>query len=971
LLTTDNIETDVTRTILAIRPNVLRAGDTYTFRYTVTDPINGAGSSEVTIEINEAPLLGIFDVTPNDGIAYETFEFSCTQFSDEDGPLKYVFGYFDEINNVFVQLTARPTMENSYHTSSIPAGTGPNSTMLFVVNVIDSLGAITQATKRVTVREYQVESAADFDAFTSKASSNLDSAVESGDVESIANLGTSLSDMFNKMSAKARRIRSSDTDVDAAGTVIREKIIGALNNAVNKDQTPSSAESVNQVASALNAITNNPLQISNTTLSTAEIFISNTTDKLSDSFSLEASSSLGNAVSNLIQNLQVQVSAVSGEIPGVEFPDMNGPRRVHESTPTSKTSLTAILAKSLENQKKLIENLGFKMLKNTLPGLEAQKLKTPSFSSFIFKEDPSKLSDKQISIDGVSQALSSQVLLPASFSKTDNTETFGSQPVGIKINVQSNPYIDNSASQNIASPVLTIKFATDDESVLDVKDLRDAIKMILPVPQGVNVSAIRVNETLGGFVPMCRYWDTKNNTWSSAGCKMTNYTKSSISCECTHTTDYSSFLEYITPQLNILHAQDFRNITKLNKDNMLALVFMCILLFLYVVLMTIFFAARLFVSHRKRSKVSETTETKQEKHEPSGPLRKIWHELKSENVYLALIVGSEHDNFPRTQKLTVIYIAILGILTGNALTFGSNEQNETQFAIGWIVSELVSYPFIMFFTVVFLSTAPFQWKQRRTLNVPVIEEIEQPSRVHPEDETISHDVVTEYSDNSLAVIEDDGIVVYYLKNEVSPRTSTPRVPTPSPRSGVRGDSASSMRDVVSCNNLSLSENTERADTCITDLESQMDKTFVTRIMDRFDGVVDFIDKFILGAQDLIDQFMEKITWQGMIFILLIFLLYCGAVTGICFVLPKAFQWFHSDHQIALAVVALLAFFVFMETIYIRIRYQKFKSGDVLSWRLTYLAIAVAVGALVMAILVGVSLIPVIILHLQRVPGSLN
>ena len=50
---------------------------------------------------------------------------------------------------------------------------------------------------------------------------------------------------------------------------------------------------------------------------------------------------------------------------------------------------------------------------------------------------------------------------------------------------------------------------------------------------------LAVTVTCPGRVPECKFWDANISDWAGDGCAVASYTNSSITCECTHLTDFA------------------------------------------------------------------------------------------------------------------------------------------------------------------------------------------------------------------------------------------------------------------------------------------------------------------------------------------------------------------------------------------------------------------------------------------------
>ncbi len=113
----------------------------------------GASSSSVAVTTNGPPTPGLFTVSPSTGTELsDSFLFAASQWSDQELPLSYVFGFQSPTDNSAV-LNIRSLSEIAFASSTLPAGNATNGyTIVCVTKVYDSYGAYATATSSVIVQ---------------------------------------------------------------------------------------------------------------------------------------------------------------------------------------------------------------------------------------------------------------------------------------------------------------------------------------------------------------------------------------------------------------------------------------------------------------------------------------------------------------------------------------------------------------------------------------------------------------------------------------------------------------------------------------------------------------------------------------------------------------------------------------------------------------------------------------------------
>jgi len=129
---------------LVMSPNVLTPRSSYVFELNCKNSI-----SSILLTTNGAPLPGIFVISPLSGVELETlFTFSANQWTDDNLPLTYMFGFVSNGKNMIIQgrseLSYSKTMLSSGHESNM-------YNVNCIIMVYDTLDAFTQDNINVKV----------------------------------------------------------------------------------------------------------------------------------------------------------------------------------------------------------------------------------------------------------------------------------------------------------------------------------------------------------------------------------------------------------------------------------------------------------------------------------------------------------------------------------------------------------------------------------------------------------------------------------------------------------------------------------------------------------------------------------------------------------------------------------------------------------------------------------------------------
>ena len=133
---------------LVLSANSLAETASYVFFLTC-----GSSSSSISVTTNGPPTPGLFAVSPSSGTELsDLFLFAASQWTDQELPLSYVFG-FQSPSDDSVVLNVRSLSEIAFASSTLPAGDASSGyTIVCVAKVYDSYEAYSTATSDITVQ---------------------------------------------------------------------------------------------------------------------------------------------------------------------------------------------------------------------------------------------------------------------------------------------------------------------------------------------------------------------------------------------------------------------------------------------------------------------------------------------------------------------------------------------------------------------------------------------------------------------------------------------------------------------------------------------------------------------------------------------------------------------------------------------------------------------------------------------------
>lgn len=279
------------------------------------------------------------------------------------------------------------------------------------------------------------------------------------------------------------------------------------------------------------------------------------------------------------------------------------------------------------------------------------------------------------------------LVIPIGIDEFKNNEYISIQA----INYQLNPYNYSLQSTNISSTVLSIAFKTSTNAEIAIDNTSAPFK--LSIPGTFDSSMLIVGCLLRPTnTAVCKFWQTDQEIWSTKGCKLEDVSDTHVTCSCNHLTDFAGFVEQLTPEMNILTAQDL--IAQLNPDNLLTLVVVICIAVLYCIFLIVCYVADwLFEpSDIERRNQIELIVT--------GKWRMFLEAMKREHVWLSVFLRPVMTKtFTRPQRLTILYMLILINFTTNALFFGTNQVTPVRIVAATLIAQITCIPAYLFMAI--------------------------------------------------------------------------------------------------------------------------------------------------------------------------------------------------------------------------------------------------------------------------------
>mmetsp|Transcript_9923 Transcript_9923/g.36996 ORF Transcript_9923/g.36996 Transcript_9923/m.36996 type:complete len:1651 (-) Transcript_9923:120-5072(-) len=370
-----------------------------------------------------------------------------------------------------------------------------------------------------------------------------------------------------------------------------------------------------------------------------------------------------------------------------------------------------------------------------LEGQDATTISTEQIKIAVakhFSSSWSELSDMSV---GAARAIPPTSGIGISLSGDSQEDTEADPSITVKMNViKSNPFYEYGEKINeaIVGEVLNLKFSLNNaQSALPVADLSDPI--LIKIPSQNNMDRIEHDLSKAGDRPSCKFWHVVDEKWSSYGCVVHTYDASSTTCLCNHTTSFSAALEYALPDVNLIGKDELENLAQLNQDSMTTVIVVGVLMGLYFIVLVV-----IQLLHLCAFGIRKTFLKQHQNHDNDklrGYIRPLIDHVLTSHIWLSVIwMPHSQSNFTRSMRLTVLMILILGSMGSNALTFGKQQANALQTILAAFLGDLLVTPFVLGFSFLFLKvSADNSMILNRIKGMPRVQDTEStPADSHPQ-----------------------------------------------------------------------------------------------------------------------------------------------------------------------------------------------------------------------------------------------
>ncbi|KAL0480594.1 5 TM domain-containing transmembrane protein, partial [Acrasis kona] len=262
--------------------------------------------------------------------------------------------------------------------------------------------------------------------------------------------------------------------------------------------------------------------------------------------------------------------------------------------------------------------------------------------------------------------------------------------------------------------------------------------------------------------------------------------------------------------------------------------------------------------------------------------------------YLSYLSDRQKGSFGRFEKVTVVYLYVIGSMLGNALSFGqTNSDNIVQmFAAGFICSIVVT-PFVAIFTFLFSKVQRRHQKREQVKIVPTIETIQ------VDQEPVQVKVIF------------DQRVIDFMKEEEAAFESIPVVE-----------------------------------------DEQIEKpSAMNQMLNRLDDAFDKMAKYGHGV-------VSRISWQGIVIFLLASTIYFSLVVAFVISAPYCFKILSDLTMSILTGVFVDGYFVAVFILFAYVRNKQFAEGKLSKWRTSKTIIVMGIVVIVVLLCAIITLAPI-------------
>ena len=193
--------------------SALTAGSTYVFRLTATNAWGTSSFAQVELTMNRPPSSGSLEVSPSAGYTFDTdFEFVGLGWVDEDLPLQYKFGFDADGSGGSITPLGDFQSSATYTKVLLPQGRqSANYTIVGMVSVMDTYGAVGSTQENLRVTPVQLSSAALANRSRTLAQSFIDEGDPDGCMQVISATLRSLQGDVTESAQRRRQILSFAT----------------------------------------------------------------------------------------------------------------------------------------------------------------------------------------------------------------------------------------------------------------------------------------------------------------------------------------------------------------------------------------------------------------------------------------------------------------------------------------------------------------------------------------------------------------------------------------------------------------------------------------------------------------------------------------------------------------------------------------------------------------------------------------
>jgi len=753
VLREEDLLSSIDSNVLVIKPNVLTVGESYSFTLTATinaplerklaqstparQRISGGAGTNVVVA-NEPPRAGTFDISPLSGTTIQTtFKLTAAQWSDEDTPLQYSFGYIRPSDETLVPLVSN-SLSNTISVQLPLGNASRNYELTLVCKVTDKFGSYSTLTRVVNVKPLTAAQSTTT-AVSTMVNAQISAALASSSTDTVLQItaaaittvqqasitpyvpapGTVNGTCPNSCSGKGTCNAQTNTCTcntgyalnDCSITVeelnnrqkLREDLTTALTTSLAitlQTGTPVTSDIVSQYSAALVDLSAAPAELNTATKLTILSFVNsiaslsaNATGQLTTT----AASSLTKSLGSLAASLFTTTSSVQSNSSIAENKAL-----AQQMTSAANTVALAVLQDMVPGEVPLIItsdglSIGMSMFSTTT--------NTPVVISF--------------GKTGTARSFKRAAATPAAASPSVTIPgTLGSSlpknaDVGVvALNFDGNPYAYAPSSKNVSSAVFGLSvFDTQSSAEIPVNNITRSDSLIQFTLSGSFTQTPMLsspNDTCiiePVYVPTCRYWDDLFQIWRTDGCKHVEVSPNNIGCKCNKIDTFAALVEFALPEINLLTPSDLLLITQLNVDNMAVVIILAVVMLVYILLMLL----TNYLDYVNRTAIAQEEREHQVDAVFGGRVRLMIEIIKNSHLWGSLFFRPTLDDvFTRPRRLTFAYMILITVLGLGAMFHQTKQTNVVKSIMAGIISSLVSFPptFIAIQLWIRIATAP-------------------------------------------------------------------------------------------------------------------------------------------------------------------------------------------------------------------------------------------------------------------------